>query len=128
MPNFNAYNPYMQQPYMGQPYAQPQYQQQLYSPPMNQAPQMSGRVIQNESEIRPNEIPMDGSMSLFPNQDYSVIIAKKWTSDGTLQTFKFVPDKGDIPKQDPILQRLDRIEKLLNRPQKFRKEVDKHES
>lgn len=54
-------------------------------------PQISGRMIGNISEVVPNEVPMDGSVSFFPQSDYSCIYAKKWNTDGTIQTVKFVP-------------------------------------
>jgi hypothetical protein len=51
-----------------------------------------GRVIATESEIKPNEVPMDGSIALFPVSDFSVIIAKQWSQDGTIKTVKFAPE------------------------------------
>lgn len=41
-----------------------------------------GRTVASENEIKPNEIPMDGTISLFPLSDYSAIFAKQWKSDG----------------------------------------------
>lgn len=37
---------------------------------------------------------MDGSVSLFPQNDYSAIYAKTWTKDGTIATVKYVPEHG----------------------------------
>lgn len=51
-----------------------------------------GRMVNNENEITPNEVPMDGGMSLFPKSDYSCIFAKGWNSNGTIRTVKFVPE------------------------------------
>ena len=89
---------------------------------------ISGRIIGNVSEIVPNEVPMDGSVSLFPQNDYSCIYAKKWNTDGTIQTVKFVPvvDDADLTKTstndfnvslasdiNEISNRLSKIEELL---------------
>lgn len=126
VPNWNMPYPNYYQP------AQFQYQQ---NPQMNQ-PQtvripIAGRMVGNVSEIVPNEVPMDGSVSFFPQSDYSCIYAKKWNTDGTIQTVKFVPavdtDKAQQTSMDDIRQfntdlandisnisdRLEKIEKLL---------------
>lgn len=42
---------------------------------------LTGRIIQTESDITPNEVAMDGSVSLFPLGDYSAIIAKQWNAN-----------------------------------------------
>lgn len=54
---------------------------------------LPGRQIANADEITPQEVPMDGSVSLFPQQDYSCIYAKTWTKEGTIATLKFVPEQ-----------------------------------
>lgn len=109
--------PYYQPlPYRLTPVPQPQPVQQNAT-----VPQVRGRIVTREEEITPNEVLMDGQVSLFPLADYSCIVAKLWDSNGQMQTFKFVPlveqtveqeveDKGDM-----ILGRLDEIESLLKR-------------
>ena len=69
---------------------QPQTRQQPM--PTQQIVNLAGRVVQNEAEITPQEVAMDGSISLFPLADYSTIIAKQWNSDGTIKTLRFVPE------------------------------------
>ena len=116
-------------------YYQPNPIQYQQNPQMNQ-PQtvripIAGRMVGNVSEIVPNEVPMDGSVSFFPQSDYSCIYAKKWNTDGTIQTVKFVPavdtEKAQQTSMEDIRQfntdlandisnisdRLDKIEKLL---------------
>ena len=109
MPLTNPYNPYT--PYTaglptnqylptipnntsGIPTYQPQYQTQ-YTPPAQQPsmPQQSifGRMVTEESEIKPNEVPMDGTIAFFPRVDLSAIIAKQWVQDGTIKTVTFTP-------------------------------------
>ena len=85
---------------------------------------------------------MDGSVSLFPQSDYSAIYAKTWTKDGTIATVKFVPEQPQMePQKSPLEERLDRIdqrfdklEKMLSnrskpyrKPQQNKKEVETHE-
>lgn len=78
--------------------AQMQAQQQNY---MNQnmnfgQPQVqflgiNGKFIQVPENITANDVPMDGSVALFPMQDMSQILAKAWQSDGTIRTVIFKP-------------------------------------
>lgn len=49
-----------------------------------------GRMIYSPDEIMPQEVPMDGSVSLFPMHDWSCVYGKWWTSNGQIQTVKFV--------------------------------------
>ena len=112
------YNPQMMQPYQSMPYqptpAIPQQPQ-----PQTSIPTVRGRIISREEEITPNEVVMDGQVSLFPLADYSCIVAKLWDSNGQMQTFKFVPlveqtvEQEVENKSDMILGRLDEIENLL---------------
>ena len=92
-----------------------------------------GRLVNNLDEITPQEVPMDGSVSLFPQQDYSAIYAKTWTKDGTIATVKFVPEHPQMePQKSPLEERLDRIdqrfdklEKMLSNRNKSRKPYNK---
>ncbi len=132
MPYPNYTNPY-NNPYGGQPYpmaaSQPQYQPPVVprtpAQPQNQyaTPQafssLSGRMINDISEVTPQEVPMNGTVSFFPTNDYSTIFAKCWSPDGTIQTFKFVPEQQvpQEPQEDPfekLNKRLDKIEELVS--------------
>ena len=93
-----------------------------------------GRPVANVDEITPQEVPMDGSVSLFPQNDYSCIYAKTWTKEGTISTMKFVPEqpvttepqKSPIEERfDKIDQRFDKLEKMLSNRNKPRKPYDK---
>lgn len=94
-----------------------------------------GRLVANADEITPQEVPMDGSVSLFPQNDYSCIYAKTWTKEGTIATLKFVPEQPQAAteQKSPLEERLDRIEqklealdKKLNRPRNFKKRNNPH--
>lgn len=104
MPLTNPYNPYP--PYTaGLPYYPQMPNQYQTQPPIpkldnigqtqqtpNTPQSIFGHVVNNESEIKPNEVPMDGSIALFPLSDFTSIIAKQWSQDGTIKTLKFIPD------------------------------------
>ena len=96
---------------------------------------LPGRVINNSDDITPQEVPMDGSVSFFPQQDYSCIYAKTWTKEGTIATLKFVPEQPQAAtgQKSPLEERLDRIDqrlealdKKLYRPRNFQKRNNPH--
>lgn len=118
-------------------YNDPYRQTVPYNSDMNmnyQRPSIPGRPVNNLDEITPQEVPMDGSVSLFPQNDYSAIYAKTWTKDGTIATVKYVPEqpqaatpqKSSIEERlDKIDQRFDRLEKMLSDRHKPRKPYNK---
>lgn len=55
---------------------QPQPQQSPLQSYQQRPPIIPGRVVTDINEVTPNEIPMDGRVSLFPKNDYSCIYAK----------------------------------------------------
>lgn len=79
---------------------------------------IQGRMVANPEEIMPSEVPMDGSVSFFPQSDCSCVYAKVWNADGTIKTFKFVPEiKMESNSQDPtsfIIEKLNSIEERLD--------------
>ena len=79
-----------------------------------------GRLVNNLDEITPQEVPMDGSVSLFPQADYSAIYAKTWTKDGTIATVKFIPEQPQMePQKSPLEERLDRIDQRFDKLEKM---------
>lgn len=109
-----AYNPIYpkQQPY-------PTYGQQMNQPNLaslgQQTSGLTGRVIQTENEITPNEVAMDGSVSLFPLGDYSAIIAKQWNANGTISTVKYVPVVDNEDGKDVESSKLDTFSEQVNK-------------
>lgn len=78
-----------------------------------------GRMIYSPDEIMPQEVPMDGSVSLFPMHDWSCVYGKWWTSNGQIQTVKFVLeqpkkqiDESAVSLTD-ISERLNKVERYL---------------
>lgn len=88
-----------------------------------------GRVVQSEEEIKPNEVPMDLTIALFPKSDYSCIYARQWNRNGTIDPVKYVPEPRQataMPSTDDgfktaVFERLDKIEQLLNRKPHYSK-------
>lgn len=94
--------------------------QQMLSPPY-----LPGRVINNPNEIRPNEVPMDGTPSVFLLNDASGVLVKWWNTDGQLCTQIFIPQMTELAGgasvgmptdefQKEVFDRFDKIEKKLN--------------
>lgn len=84
-----------------------------------QSAYIPGRMVNDISEIRPNEVPMDGSVSLFPINNGSCIYVKCWSPDGTIKTMKYVPEQIPAEPQGPtefeqLMSRLNAIEKKLS--------------
>lgn len=78
------------------------------TPPMgNQIPSIAprtqylpGRFINDESEINPAEIPMNGSISFFCTNDLSRIIIKQWNAQCGLDTMTYTADRPKVIAQD----------------------------
>ena len=138
-PNYGGATPYYNNP-MPSPYQNnipfpspyqtnipmPQYNQ--YNPMPNQTPQqpqfgpvqIHGHTIKDENtEIAPNDVPMDGTVSLFPTENYTCIFAKHWNKDGKITTTKFVPvpmDEDYVPTpgfEDEMRSRMDELKTLI---------------
>lgn len=72
--------------------------QNMYAPTR---PMIFGRVVAAEGDITPNDLPLDCSSGVFPMKDESAIYIKRWNSDCTITTEKYVKET-DIPKvSDP---------------------------
>lgn len=122
--NYPPYNPYQsmmgnqnsfQNPYQMTQNFMPQQTAQLQQPTIQG---ISGRVVTNESEVAPNEVPNDNTLGYYPSADGSVIWAKTWNSNGGISTVEYVRKETPIeqPKDplEPIMERLGAIETLLN--------------
>ena len=105
IPN-QMYQPYNQQTMYGQynsyypyQYQQPRYDLQQNQPlfkPQQQAG-LNGKVVQAVEQITANDVPMDGSVAVFPKQDMSEIYAKSWNADGTIRTIVYKPYTASQP-------------------------------
>lgn len=108
---------------------------QPYQQPVYQRPMLSGKMINRTEDITPSDVPMDGSMSLFPMVDGSCILAKTWNTDGTIRTIRYEAATEPVQQEEKkdlsndILARLEAIEKLLSnrRPNNDQKRGDNNE-
>ena len=48
-------------------------------------------MVKTQDSIVANDVPMDGSIAVFPLQDLSAIFAKRWNADGTICTVTYKP-------------------------------------
>lgn len=91
--NYNQPQGYMPPQYGYSPYVMPQrYQPQQMQEQMQIPKGINGKVVQTAEMITANDVPMDGSVAFFPMQDMSVIYAKSWNANGTIQTIAYKPD------------------------------------
>lgn len=119
---------------------QPQYNQfsgyqPQYQPQQNifQQNNITGRFVQNAEQIGVNDVPMNGTYSIFPKSDMTEIYAKAWDGNGNIQTltYRLVQEDGTekagvqtVQEQlqsfrDEIMKRFDKLEN----PRKSRMEV-----
>lgn len=115
---------YFNPPQMNQPRFDPYAELRNPQYPQSQSqPYLQGKVISSPKDIKPNDVPMDGSIGLFPLQDYSAIVARAWNDQGTFDTVVYVPDKpkiDDVKPEDPletmkkeVFQKFDQLEQLI---------------
>jgi hypothetical protein len=94
---YNSYYPYQyQQPRYDLQQNQPLFNQQQSIQPQQQAG-LSGKVVQAVEQITANDVPMDGSVAVFPKQDMSEIYTKSWNADGTIRTIVYKPYTASKP-------------------------------
>lgn len=104
-------------------------QQQPYTPSTasqssqtSPSPALKGRVVGDISEVKPGEVPMDGTFCYYPKRDGTEIYVKLWDQKGELLTFTFIPKEpiveaqanAEQSKYDEILRRLDDISENLS--------------
>lgn len=94
---YNSYYPYQyQQPRYDLQQNQPLFNQQQSIQPQQQAG-LNGKVVQAVEQITANDVPMDGSVAVFPKQDMSEIYTKSWNADGTIRTIVYKPYTASQP-------------------------------
>lgn len=95
----NYQNPYIMQQPRFQPMEQPMNNQQMpnqqYLQPLSQPIQKSigllGKSVESLEIVKTTEIPMDGTISYFPQADNSVIYTKQFQMDGTTKIIAYKP-------------------------------------
>lgn len=75
-----------------------------------------GRMINSVNEMTPSDVPMDGTLGVFPLQDGSAIYTKRWQSDGKIEQIEYRPTHEQRPRYTPIEEELlSRVEALESR-------------
>lgn len=132
----NAYNQQMQNPYQQRMDFLQSYQQSLQPTQMSVTNQqipigINGKIVPSAEVITANDVPMDGSVAVFPKQDMSEIYVKFWENNGTIRTIVFKPfleqnpnnlsQAEEKPKFDlseasttAFMERFDSLEKQIN--------------
>ena len=97
---------------------------------------LPGRIVNNPDEIRPNEVPNDGSIAVFPLNDGSAVYLKFFTGEGRINTVKFTVESPDIPVGDgvanqndgyaAIKQELDEIKKMIAKNNRYHRPYQKN--
>lgn len=128
-------NPYINNPYINmyqqptyntyqQPQQQIQPQQQMFT-----QPSLSGRVVTDYAGISANDVPMDGSIAVFPKNDLSEVQIRSWKPDGTIGTILYrkveTSAQTDVKAEETTLnelrEQLQRIEEAVTKKPTTRK-------
>ena len=124
---FPPNNPMFQYPQVQPTYVPPR---TTYQAPMQQVQYpvgISGRMVNDPSEISPQDVSMDGTVSFFPTSDGQHIYAKSWNSDGTINTVEFTPlaeaTEVDVPSGTEASDILDALASINDRLDKIEKQV-----
>lgn len=90
--------------------------------PNVQASLINGRPVDSLEEITPGEVPLNGSLALFPKKDGSVVYVKSMNANGTIDTKRYVPAPDDFVdnpgsdshEQDPPVSNRDLMLNIMN--------------
>ncbi len=110
-PYQNSYQP-MQNHYMAQ---MNQYQQGAQMFPaqsqnlnmVQQSQGLIGKMVNDVSMVSPNDVPMDGSIAIFPKGDMTEIYCKQWKQDGTIQTVVYRPVQPENQSEGTNIPQMD---------------------
>lgn len=93
-------------------------------------PTIPARLFQNVNNLRPNEVPPDGTPAVFMASDLSYIIAKQVNRSGVIDELRYIPEVKEEQTATPVpamqeemyamlqnlMKKTEEIEKKLNRP------------
>lgn len=99
----------------------PRTQQQSPPQQQNRPAAIQGKWIGSPNDVVPMDVPQNGSIAIFPQEDLNVIFVKKWESNGTITTIPYIPNiqqepQGPTPEQQfqaSVQQRLSNMEQIL---------------
>lgn len=139
MPQYPNINSFGSMPVNNSMYNQNVPMQQNYM----QQSQMFGRIVNSQDVINANEVPMDGSVAVFPKNDYSEIYLKSWNRNGSIDTVIYKPvnieennisvskvtldslNEDIISFKKEVLERFDNLEKPSSNRQNNKKVEEK---
>lgn len=117
--------------YMQNPNYNPQPSLTNFQAPYSRPSYIPGRIVSDQNEITVQEVPMDGSISLFMKNDLSCIYAKQWSGNGSIATVRYIPEETNEPNKkqvtmETIMEKLENLERAINRgrPQNYKKRYD----
>lgn len=106
------------------PMGYPMQQTQPANPPI-----IYGKIVQNENDVSPNDVPLDGKIAAFPQADLSCVYLKSWNARGGIDSVRYVPDVAtQQPNEEPydlrgeiedIKATLARLEQNMNQRKQF---------
>lgn len=109
-----------------------------YSQPNMQTPQQAsirGYFVNNENDIPPQDVPMDGTMAFFPTSDGKTVIGKRWNGNGGIETVIFSKDEpvqetmNAGPRfEDEVLEKLNDIQSSLKNRRYTKQPQEKREA
>lgn len=106
--------------------------------PNSQTTSVFGKYVNDIQEITENDIPIDGSMAIFPKSDGSCIytVRKSWDNNGSFRTSMYVPyvepqqqlsQPVNNDMSQTILAELQSIKKMLKKPYYNNRNKQKHQ-
>lgn len=90
----------------------------------NRSQMFKGFYVNDPSEIRPGDVPMDGTICFFPASNLSFIVIKQWNSMGTLDTMTFVPAPNQIPQNPPQIMSAQNSQPQIQKAQEAPTQAD----
>lgn len=78
--------------------------QPVQQPQQTESMDPAVRIIKSPDEIKADEIPMNGSLRLFLQEDMKVIHGKHWTNNGVIENIRFVrEDEPEKEVKNPVV-------------------------
>lgn len=102
-------------------YPTPNYMPTSTFQPNVQPSLINGRPVDSLEEITAGEVPLNGSLAIFPKKDGSIIYVKSTNGNGTIDTRCYVPANdgfvdhpGSSAEDTPMISNQDLMSAILN--------------
>lgn len=106
------------------------FRQQAMPQPQMQQQSIRGRFVENPQSITPQDVPMDGSIGVYPTKDCSAIYLKAWQQDGTIKTVKYIPEetvpeiKRKVTSLEDLEERVKKLEASIRKGSKKKEDTE----